>query len=98
MLARLALLVGLGWQTMLGGREVGLRRELWSFPASTHQMSLSTHSRGAWNSSLYHGHYSRVLQGARIEDYRTTSYARLSTWRAGPSDAKAEGGRRCWGA
>ena len=47
MLAGLALLVGLGWQTMLGGREVGLRRELWSFPASTHQMSLSTHSRGA---------------------------------------------------
>jgi len=58
MLARLALLVG--WQAMLGGREVGLRRELWRFPASTHQMS--THSRGAWSSSLYHGHYSRVLE------------------------------------
>ena len=37
MLARLALLVG--WQAMLGGREVGLRRELWGFTASTHQMS-----------------------------------------------------------
>merc|ERR1719357_74415 len=59
MLAMLALLVG--WQTMLGGREVGLRRELWRFPTSTHQMS--THSRGARSSSLYHGHYSRVLKG-----------------------------------
>jgi len=56
MLARLALLVG--WQAMLGGREVGLWRELWRFPASTHQVS--THS---WNSSFYHGHYSRVLEG-----------------------------------
>jgi len=59
MLARLALLVG--WQAMLGGREVGLRRELWGFPATNHLVS--THSRGTWGSSLYHGHYSRVLQG-----------------------------------
>lgn len=59
MLAMLALLVG--WQAMLGGREVGLRRELWGFPSSTHQVS--THSRGALSSSLYHGHYSRILEG-----------------------------------
>ena len=69
MLAMLALLVG--WQAMLGGREVGLRRELWRFPATTHQMS--THCREAWNSSLYHGHYSRILQGGTIEDYCTAS-------------------------
>ena len=68
-LARLSLLVG--WQAMLGGREVGLRRELWRLPAYTHQMS--THSMRAWNSSLYHGHYSRVLQGGTIEDYCTAS-------------------------
>ena len=60
MLAMLALLVG--WQAMLGGREVGLWRELWRFPASTHQVS--THS---WNSSFYHGHYSRVLKSESIE-------------------------------
>jgi len=59
MLAMLALLVG--WQAMLGGRVVWLRRELWGFPSSTHQVS--THSRGALSSSLYHGHYSRILEG-----------------------------------